>query len=330
MNLGMPAIVVGAALLLPRPAVEARQAGLAQEPPAIRELNAAFAASYSLDHDQAIAHARRAVQLDPENSRVQRGLASILWLDLLFYRGAMTVDTYLGTLQSMQLALPKPDPELAAEFKGAIGRAIELAERRLKQRPNDLDALYDAGAAYGIQATYLASVEGGITSAFRSARRAFDMQRQVLARDPSRAPAGLIVGTYRYVVATQPMLVRFFAYLAGFGGDKEKALAMLEAASHDPLTRVDAKAALILIYSREGRLAGHAPGRRTGGRAAAQSSLPARAGRRRDSGGARRRSRHDPHARAGRVREGPAPEDPGRARIVAVQARAGPAEPESS
>jgi tetratricopeptide (TPR) repeat protein len=156
---------------------------------------------------------------------------------------------------------------MAAEFKGALSRAIELAERRLKDNPNDLDAMYDAGAAYGIEATYTASVEGSITSAFRYARRAFDTQKEVLERDPSRASAGLIVGTYRYIVATQPLLVRFFAYLAGFAGDKERALALLEAASHDPMSRVDAKTALVLIYSREGR---HSEAMRLAGELAAE------------------------------------------------------------
>jgi Flp pilus assembly protein TadD len=179
----------------------------------------------------------------------------------------MSVDHYLGTLSTMQLQLPKPDPEMAAEFKGALTRAIELAERRLKQHPGDVDALYDTGAAYGVQATYTASVEGGITSAFRYARRAFDMQSDVLSRDPTRVSAGLIVGTYRYIVATQPILVRFFAYLAGFAGGKDKALALLEAASHDPMSRVDAKTALVLIYSREGR---HGEAMRLAGELAAE------------------------------------------------------------
>ena len=44
-----------------------------------------------------------------------------------------------------------------------------------------------------------------------------------------------------------------FAWLAGFPGDRERAMTLIEAASHDPLSRVEAKSALIVIYSREGR-----------------------------------------------------------------------------
>jgi tetratricopeptide (TPR) repeat protein len=266
---GLPVAALIAVLLAARTVDRPSASGAApaQNSAAIREVDAAFAASYNLDHEQALARARRAVQLDPESSRAHRGLASIIWLDLLFWRGAMTVDTYLGSLSSMQLTLPKPDPELAAEFKGALARAIELAERRLKQNPNDVGAMYDVGAAYGIQATYAASVEGGIANALRYARRAYDTQSEVLKRDPSRASAGLVVGTYNYVVSTQPMLVRWVAWLAGFGSSKERGLALLESASHDAMSRVDAKTALVLIYSREGR---HGEAMRLAGELAAE------------------------------------------------------------
>jgi tetratricopeptide (TPR) repeat protein len=242
-----------AALILLAPQLGARDMVLPQDSAAVREVNAAFTAAQNLDHEEALAHARQAVALDPNSARTHRGLASIIWLNLLFQRGAMTVDHYLGSISMNPIALPKPDPLLAAEFKGALARSIELAEKRLQKNPADPNALFDAGAAYGVQAAYVATVEGSITQAFRYARRAFETQSAVLVRDPSMASAGMIVGTYRYLIASQPAYVRALAFLAGFSGDKEKGIALLEVASHDPLSRVDAKSALVLIYSREGR-----------------------------------------------------------------------------
>lgn len=248
----LAAVAAAALVIVPG---ESRQARAAATPvtPAMRELDVAFGAAYSLDHAEALAHARRAVTMEPGTSAMHRGLASIIWLQLLFQRGAMTVDHYLGGITLPPFTVPTTSLGLVQEFRGALARAIELAENQLRKSPDDLNAMFDAGAAYGIQASYMASIDGGLTSAFRFARRAFETQNTVLVRDPSRAPAGLVAGTYRYLIATQPALVRLFAYLAGFAGDKEKALALLEAASHDPLSRVDAKTALVLIYSREGR-----------------------------------------------------------------------------
>ncbi len=224
-----------------------------ENPAVLAELRDAFAAAYNLDHAEALHHARRAVALDPQSSRAHRGLASILWLKMLFDRGAVSVDHYMGSISKSQANLPKPDPVTAEEFKRLVARAIDLANARLKANPRDLDAKFDAGAAYGVQASYVAAVEGSVMSAFGIARKAFDAQEEVLERNPARVGAGLIVGTYRYLVSTFNFATRIVAWMAGFAGGKERGIALLEAATKDPESRVDAQAALMLIYSREGR-----------------------------------------------------------------------------
>jgi tetratricopeptide (TPR) repeat protein len=213
----------------------------------------AYRSAYNLDHDQALASARRAVQMAPNESRAHRSLAAMLWLDILFRRGALTVDNYLGGITKAQQHFPKPPADLDSEFKQELGKAIDLATARSKAAPRDNDARYDLGAAWGLQASYTASVEGSIASAFLSARRAFDVQESVLERDPSRVGAGLVVGTYRYVVSGLALPSRLFAYMAGMGGGKEEGIGLLEAAMRDPTARIDAETALVLIYSREGR-----------------------------------------------------------------------------
>jgi tetratricopeptide (TPR) repeat protein len=116
-----------------------------------------------------------------------------------------------------------------------------------------LNARYDAGAAYALQASYVASVEGSVMAAFGSAKRAFNAHEEVLSKDPSRVGAGVVVGTYRYIVAIQSLPTRMFAYIVGFGGDKERGISLLETAQRSPAAHMDAAVALVLIYSREGR-----------------------------------------------------------------------------
>jgi tetratricopeptide (TPR) repeat protein len=113
--------------------------------------------------------------------------------------------------------------------------------------------MFDLGSAHALKASYTASVEGKVSAAFMSAKHAFDQQEAVMARDPSRTDAGLVVGVYRYLVASFSWPTRVVAYMAGFGGDKQKAMRLLEAAAGHPDTLVDARTALLLIYSREGR-----------------------------------------------------------------------------
>jgi len=218
-------------------------------------IDRAYDAAYNLDHDNAIQLARSAVSLAPGEARAHRSLAGILWLQMLFQRGAVTVDNYLGGVTKAQLTLPKPAPALDAEFKKELGLAMSLAEEKLRKNARDMNAKYDAGAAYALQASYTASVEGSVMSAFGPAKRAFNAHEDVLNKDPQRADAGIVVGSYRYIVAMQALPTRMFAYMAGFGGGKDKGIDLLEAANRGAEGRMEAAVALILIYSREARYA---------------------------------------------------------------------------
>jgi len=213
----------------------------------------AYNAMYNLDRDVALTTARQAVASAPGVSRAHRTLAMVLWLDALYQRGAVTVDNYLGGLSKSQLALPKPPAALDAEFKQELGRAIALADAQLRKAPRDVSAMHDLGSALALQASYMASVEGSVMAAFGPARRAFDLEERVLARDASQSDAGTVVGTYRYSVASLGVAARMMAYLAGFGGGKARGISLIEAASRSGPGQTEARTALVLIYSREGR-----------------------------------------------------------------------------
>jgi len=209
---------------------------------------------YNLDHEEAIRLLRQAVATDPNESANHRALASAVWLLILFQKGAVTVDHYLGSFTKASVDMKNPASELDAEFKRAVGKAIELAEKRVAASPRDPQAQFDLGAAVGLQATYMASVEGRLRAGFSAARRSYDAQEQVLELDPSRREAGLIVGTYRYVVSTLSFPMRWMAYVAGFGGGKEKGLHLIEeTATAGGENRTDAEFALVLLYNRERR-----------------------------------------------------------------------------
>src|SRR6185503_16168561 len=101
----------------------------------------------------------------------------------------------------------------------------------LVRNQNDASAHYHLGAAVGLRASYTATVDGSALGAFRAAREAYDEHERVMTLDPRRKDAGLIVGTYRYVVAVLALPLRWMAYVAGFGGGKERGLRLIEDAS---------------------------------------------------------------------------------------------------
>ncbi len=214
----------------------------------------AFDLVYNLDHDEAIALLRKELAAHPNDPALHRALASVLWLHVLFLRGAVTVDHYLGSFSRTQVELKKPPPDLDEAFRTHVARAIELAQGRLASMPRDPQAHYDLGAAIGLRASHVATVEGKMLAGFNAARRAFDEHEEVLDIDPSRKDAGLVVGIYRYIVSTMSLPLRMMAYVAGFGGGRDRGIRMIEeAAAYRSESRTDAMFALVLVYNRERR-----------------------------------------------------------------------------
>lgn len=212
-----------------------------------------FAAAYNLNYDEALRIARQDATARPDDPVAHRTLATIVWMHILFTRGGITIDHYLGGTTSSDIKLPPPPPGPDAEFKRHVQRSIALAEAAVKRDSKNVTARYDVGAAYGLLATYSASIEGKVTQAFSAARRAYNAHEWVLEHAPDKPEAGLVVGTYRYTVATLSMPKRLVAHLVGFGGGKERGLRLIEGAVTSPLTSTEARVALALMYSREGR-----------------------------------------------------------------------------
>src|SRR5436190_13258963 len=186
---------------------------------------------YNLDRDLALATFRQAVAADPQDAAAYRGVATALWLSITFGRGNMTVDDYLGRETKPNASFPPPPADIAGGFREALDHAVSLAHARISANSRDADAHYQLGAAVGLRASYTATVDGSVMGAFRAAREAYEEHERVLALDPRRKDAGLIAGTYRYIVSTLALPMRLVAYVVGFGGGRERGLAMIEEAA---------------------------------------------------------------------------------------------------
>lgn len=210
--------------------------------------------AYNLDRDLALATFREAIAADPQDPAAYRGVATTLWLSITFRRGNMTVDDYLGRDTRPGTTMPPPPADAATGFRQAIDRAMAIARTRIAANPRDADAHFQLGAAVGLRASYTATVEGSVMGAFRAAREAYDEHERVLSLDPRRKDAGLIAGTYRYIVSTLALPMRLVAYVVGFGGGREHGLHLIEeAAAYPGDNQDDARFALVLLYNREKR-----------------------------------------------------------------------------
>ncbi len=220
-----------------------------------RQLTArAYEDAYNLDYSDAVALLEQAIAADGNDAAAHRAMAVTAWLRIGFLRGSVTVDDYLGHATKPNINMTPPPADEARRFAHHIARALELAEAMLRAQPNDPDAHFAAGSVVGIQASYGATVEGRVLASFRLAKRAYDEHERVLALAPHRKDAGLVVGTYRYIVSALSLPLRLMAYVAGFGGGRERGMRMIEeAAGVRGETEAEAKFALLLLYNRERR-----------------------------------------------------------------------------
>ena len=208
---------------------------------------------YNLDHQQALATFEQAIAADPHNPAGYRLAAATIWITLLFQQGAITVEDYLGRARA-DVTRPAPDAALAKQFREYLQRARTIADERLREHPDDAEAHYQAGAASGLEASYIATIDGRLGASIGAARRAFSEHSRVLELNPGRNDAGLVVGLYRCAVADLSALPRLFAFFAGFRGDRGLGLRLVEEAAHHPgEVQPNALFTLVLLYNRAGR-----------------------------------------------------------------------------
>jgi hypothetical protein len=212
-----------------------------------------IALGYNLDRTEALALFKKSIAADPLDPAGYRMVAANAWITLLFEQGAITVDDYLGEARA-NLHRDAPNPTLAKTFREAIDQATALSEALVRAQPNNADAHYQLGAAYGFRASYTATVEGKLSGSFGPARRAFREHERALALAPARKDAGLIVGMYRYAVSELSLPLRLAAMLAGMSGDRARGLKLVEEAAGYPSdVQPNALFTLVLLYNREKR-----------------------------------------------------------------------------
>jgi tetratricopeptide (TPR) repeat protein len=217
-------------------------------------LRAGYQSAYNLDYDEALAAFRRAVEADPGDPAAYRAVAAITWLHLMFSRGALSADEFLSSLPESNADMKPPPAVMAATFRTSIDKAIQLAEAQVRQHPRDAGAHFNLGAARGLLAAYTVTIEGSLFGAVGLARGAFKATEQVLVLDPSRKDASFFTGAYRYAVANLGQVRRWLAYMAGFSGDRDLAIRMLEeSAAYPSDVQVDARVLLVLVYNKERR-----------------------------------------------------------------------------
>lgn len=146
------------------------------------------------------------------------------------------------------------DPKLVDQFRTYTRQARQLVEARLKQNPNDTEALYFFGAIEGLKASFEETVERRHFAALKDGNDAVEKHRQVIKLDPNYRDAEMTIGLYDYTIGALPLTTKIAVGFLGHRGSKKRGIATIERVAREGVwVKEDAKTLLIMLYKREGR-----------------------------------------------------------------------------
>jgi tetratricopeptide (TPR) repeat protein len=208
---------------------------------------------YSLEYDQAIHDFQKAFEARPDEPKAINHLLEARLFQQLYKYNAL--DTRLYTKQRFLTSKQVPiGPAAKKQLAELTDQAMAASEKRLRNDPRDVQALYSRGVTEGLRSTYLAVAEHSFWSALKYALAARHDHEQVLKLQPGFSDAKTVVGAHNYVVGNLSLPVKAMAGIAGIHGDKNKGLQMLaEAGNAGGESSTDARVTLALFLRREER-----------------------------------------------------------------------------
>jgi hypothetical protein len=225
-------------------------AGAANDP----ELASGFKLLYELKFDQA---RERFQTWEREHSADALGAALEAASDVFeeFYRkGVLTSEFFLDDKRLLGGIKDKPDAALEQQFASAARRAEKMAHERLRDQPNDADALFALTLVEGMRADDLFLIQKRQLESLRYLREADRDARTLLAIDPDADGPYVALGAANYIIGCLPGYKRAMMWLDGVHGDKALGMQQLERAAsseHAHYLRPYARLMLALAALRE-------------------------------------------------------------------------------
>jgi len=212
-------------------------------------------ALYNLDYDSARKHFKEMATAFPNYPAGPQFLADTLLLETLYQWRRLQASLY-DSDSFYSKNEDKADPKVVDQFRTWTRQARQLAEARLRQYPQDTEALYFFGATEGLKASFEETIERRHFAALKDGNDAVDRHRDVIKLDPSYRDAEMTIGLYDYTVAALPLPVKIAAGVLGHRGSKKRGIATIERVMREGnWVKDDAKTLLIMLYKREQRFA---------------------------------------------------------------------------
>lgn len=218
----------------------------------VPELEAGFHLLYEFKPAEAHAKFQAWQKSHPEDPLGSASEAAAYLFEECYRQGVLTSEYFLDNKRFLGKVVLKPDPELRAAFFAADKQAQELAQLRLKEDPDDTNALFSMTLSLGMQTDYASLIDKHQVESLKMIGEADKYAQRLLAIAPEGTDAYLALGTANYIIGSLPGFKRFFLGIAGVHGDKKAGIKQLElAAASGHYLRPFAKIMLALAALRE-------------------------------------------------------------------------------
>ncbi len=218
------------------------------------QVRAAFKDFYNLDYTGAVASFERYHAAHPGDPQATAYLLNALVFQELYREDLLDTTFYANDGFLTGRHATEEDPKKRDQIFALSDEAVQEADWRLSQNPNDVNALFARAWVRSLRCTYVAMVERAYGTGFRLATKARDDAARALELDPNYVDAKLITGVYEYVVGALPWPFKLMIGFAGITGSKATGLAMLrDDGNRGVLTSVDARTAIALFLRREAK-----------------------------------------------------------------------------
>lgn len=195
------------------------------------ELHAAFEHVYNLEFDSGLGLFEKVAHAEPTSATVRAFWASALLYQILAYQGSLQSQLFATSNEFLKHQRLPPDPRVDERFQAVVREGMQLAEKRLKADPNDVDGLFAAGLLYGDLANYAAGVKAKYLEGLRLGEKAYDYHNRLRQLHPELHDTGVVLGVHDYILGSLPRVHRVFLFFAGVRGSRPRGLAYFEETS---------------------------------------------------------------------------------------------------
>ncbi|HYX53971.1 MAG TPA: hypothetical protein VE783_11015 [Candidatus Limnocylindrales bacterium] len=195
------------------------------------ELESGFHLLYELKPSEAREQFDAWQKAHPEDPLASALQAANYLLEECYKQGVLTSEFFLDDKHNNDKTPLKSDPEKRAGFFAAFGRAQQLALARLKDAPNDANALFAMTMSLGMQADYAGLIDKKQVESLGMMKDAAKYAKQLLAIDANNADAYLALGFSDYIVGSLPGHQKFFLGFKGIHGDEKQGIKELQIAA---------------------------------------------------------------------------------------------------